>query len=50
MAESPAPILVYNRIDANRRNTRLLVAGCIALVLPPVWAVSHFLAPVFQSQ
>jgi heat shock protein HtpX len=46
MAQTPAPVLVYNRIDANRRNTRLLIAGFAALVLPLVWAVSQVLAPI----
>ena len=46
MAEAPAPVLVYNRIDANRRNTRLLIACFVALVLPLAWGLSQFLAPV----
>jgi Zn-dependent protease with chaperone function len=32
--EPPAPILVYNRIDANRRNTRLLLGAFAALLVP----------------
>jgi heat shock protein HtpX len=49
MAETPAPILVYNRIDANRRNTRLLIACFVALVLPLAWGLSQFLAPVLAA-
>ncbi|MFL6281493.1 MAG: M48 family metalloprotease [Vicinamibacterales bacterium] len=44
MAETPAPLLVYDRIDANRRNTYLLTVAFAALLLPFVWAISQFLA------
>jgi heat shock protein HtpX len=44
MVQPPAPILVYTRIDANRRNTRWLVAGFVALVLPLAWGLSQLLA------
>jgi len=37
MADSPAPLLAYNRIDANRRNTRVLVAAFALLVMPFAW-------------
>ena len=36
MPETPAPILVYNRIDANRRKTRLLLASFAVALLPVV--------------
>lgn len=49
MGETPAPVLVYNRIDANRRNTRLLIACFVALVLPLAWGLSQFLAPVLAA-
>jgi heat shock protein HtpX len=39
---SVAPVLVYNRIDANRRKTRLLLAS-FALALLPVFAASSAL-------
>ena len=44
MAETAAPLLVHNRIDANRRNTRLLVVCFTVLLLPVVWGVSWLLA------
>jgi hypothetical protein len=31
---SVAPVLVYNRIDLNRRNTRLVLAAFAALLVP----------------
>jgi len=34
MTTTPAPLLVYNRIDANRRNTRRLIAAFALLVVP----------------
>src|SRR5438093_603163 len=50
MADTPAPLLVHNRIDANRRNTRLLVVCFIVLLLPVVWGVSWLLAWAFGFQ
>lgn len=44
MADTPAPLLVYNRIDANRRNTRLLTLTFAVVLLPFVWAASQVLA------
>jgi heat shock protein HtpX len=49
MAETPAPVLVYNRIDANRRNTHLLLVGFAAMALPLVWAVSQMLASILTG-
>jgi len=43
MAETAAPLLVPNRIDANRRNTRALLICFAALVLPAAWGVSQLL-------
>ncbi|MFL6281494.1 MAG: M48 family metalloprotease [Vicinamibacterales bacterium] len=34
MTTTPAPLLAYNRINANRRNTRLLIAAFALLVVP----------------
>jgi heat shock protein HtpX len=44
MAETAAPLLVHNRIDANRRNTRLLVVCFTILLLPVIGGVSWLLA------
>jgi heat shock protein HtpX len=44
MADTPAPLLAYNRIDANRRNTRLLTLTFAVVLLPFVWAASQVLA------
>jgi len=49
MAETPAPLLVYDRIDANHRNTHLLTLAFAAVLLPSVWAVSEFLASLLVS-
>lgn len=43
MAETPAPLLAHNRIDANRRNTRLLLICFAVLMLPAAWGVSQLL-------
>ena len=43
--ETPTPILVYNRIDANRRKTRLLLASFALALLPVVAASSALIAP-----
>jgi hypothetical protein len=32
MVEHPQPVLVYHRIEANRRNTRLLMAAFFVLL------------------
>jgi heat shock protein HtpX len=42
---SVAPVLVYNRIDANRRKTRLLLASFALVLLPVVAASSALIAP-----
>jgi heat shock protein HtpX len=36
MADRPAPVLVYDRLDANRRHTRFLLAAFVVLLLPLV--------------
>src|SRR6059058_2106231 len=43
MADASAPVLVYNRIDVNRRNTRLLLAAFDALLLPFAYGLAQFL-------
>src|SRR5262249_40764422 len=43
MAETPAPLLIHNRIDANRRNTRVLLICFGALMLPAAWGASQLL-------
>src|SRR5437879_3130024 len=43
MADTSAPVLVYNRIDVNRRNTRLLLAAFAALLLPFALGLARFL-------
>src|SRR5690349_12911377 len=50
MAETPAPLLVHNRIDANRRNTRVLLVCFAALTLPAAWGVSQLLIALLTMQ
>ena len=45
MADGPQPVLVYDRIDANRRNTRLLMAVYFALLLPLSGGVAQYVTP-----
>ena len=45
MADGPRAALVYDRIDANRRNTRLLTVGFVALLLPLVGGVAQYVTP-----
>jgi hypothetical protein len=40
--ETPTPILVYNRIDANRRKTRLLLTSFAVALLPAVSSLAAF--------
>jgi heat shock protein HtpX len=42
---TPTPILVYNRIDANRRKTRLLLASFAVALLPAVSGAATFILP-----
>src|SRR4051812_49406446 len=42
MEDSAAPVLVYNRIDVNRRNTRLLIAAFAALLFPSAFGIAQF--------
>jgi heat shock protein HtpX len=43
MADTSGPVLVYNRIDANRRNTLLLLAAFAALLLPFAYGFARLL-------
>jgi heat shock protein HtpX len=45
MATIPAPVLVYNRIDANRRNTFLLLPTFAVLLLPLAYGVTQVVVP-----
>jgi heat shock protein HtpX len=44
MPAAPAPVLVYDRIDANRRATRLLLAAFAALLLPIAYTAAQYFA------
>jgi len=44
MIERPAPVLVYNRLAANRRHILLLLAAFIALLLPLVCGAAVYLS------
>jgi hypothetical protein len=44
MTETPEPLLVYNRIDANRRKTRRLLAGFVVALRG-----LSFRSPLFSS-
>lgn len=43
--DAPGPLLVYDRIDANRRNTRLLLAAYVLALLPFVSGMMAWAAP-----
>jgi heat shock protein HtpX len=45
MTEAPRPLLVYDRIDANRRRTRLLLASFALALLPVVSGGAAFVFP-----
>jgi hypothetical protein len=45
MANTSAPVLVYNRIGENRRNTLLLLPAFAVLVLPLAYGLTQFLVP-----
>jgi heat shock protein HtpX len=45
MGDSPQPVLVYNRIDVNRRKTQLLMAAFVALLLPLAGGVAQYVTP-----
>src|SRR5436190_15275676 len=47
MADASAPVLVYHRIDANRRNTRLLLLAFAFLLLPLAYGVTQLIVPFF---
>ena len=45
MTSTSAPVLVYNRIDENRRNTLLLLPAFAVLVVPLAYDVTQLLVP-----
>ena len=49
MADTSAPVLVYNRIDVNRRNTRLLLAAFAALLLPFAYSLAQLLTGRYRD-
>jgi heat shock protein HtpX len=49
MADTSAPVLVYNRIDVNRRNTRLLLAAFAALLLPFAYGLAQLLPSAYAG-
>jgi len=48
MTDTPNPLLVYDRIDANRRKTRLLLAAFVVALLPVVSLAALFILPLIQ--
>lgn len=46
MASASGPVLVYNRIDENRRNTRLLLPAFALLLLPISYGVTQLIVPI----
>jgi heat shock protein HtpX len=49
MADTSSPVLAYNRIDVNRRNTRLLLAAFAALLLPFAFGLAQILPSAYVS-
>jgi len=47
-ADTPKPLLVYKRIDANRRATRLLMAVFVVALLPVVSVAAVFVFPLIH--
>jgi heat shock protein HtpX len=47
VVDTPAPVLVYDRIAVNRRNTRLLLAAFAALLGPFAYGLAQFLPDVY---
>jgi len=45
IADASAPVLVYNRIDANRRNIRLLLPAFAVLLLPLAYGLTQLIVP-----
>lgn len=45
MASTSAPVLVYNRIDENRRNTLFLLPAFAVLLFPVAYGVTQLLVP-----
>lgn len=46
MARTSTPVLVYNRIDANRRNTCLLLPAFVVLVVPLAYGLTELIVPI----
>ena len=44
-----APLLVYNRVDVNRRTTRLLLAAFVIALLPVASLAAFFIFPLLYS-
>jgi heat shock protein HtpX len=49
MTKTPEPLLVYNRIDANRRTTRLLLAAFAGALLPVVSVTAVVIFPFIHA-
>jgi hypothetical protein len=45
MADTSGPVLVYNRIDENRRNTVLLLPVFAVLLFPVAYGLTQLLVP-----
>jgi heat shock protein HtpX len=45
MADTPCPVLTYDRIDANKRRTRLLLVSFAVMLLPVVSAITVYVMP-----
>jgi heat shock protein HtpX len=45
MDSTSSPVLVYNRIDENRRNTLLLLPAFVVLLLPVAYGLTQLLVP-----
>jgi heat shock protein HtpX len=45
MADTPCPVLTYDRIDANRRRTRWLLVSFALMLLPVVSAITVYVMP-----
>jgi heat shock protein HtpX len=49
MGDASSPVLIYNRIDVNRRNTRLLLAAFAALLLPFAYGLAQLLPSAYVA-
>jgi heat shock protein HtpX len=45
VSDAPEPILVYNRIDANRRKTRLLLSSFVVVAIPVMSGATVYVSP-----